>query len=66
MSNWSAYEAGMFAALDKPVVVLASQNFALSDLPIEVRHNVVRTFDPALPEAGARGGRRTALSSLAP
>ena len=54
MSGWSAFEVGMFDALDKPVVVMASHNFALSDLPIEVRDKTVRTFDPSLPEAGAR------------
>ena len=53
-TGWSAYEIGMFDAAGKPVIVLASNSFPLSDLPVDILDNTVRTFDPSKPESAAR------------
>ena len=53
-NSWLSYEIGMFEAAGKPVIILASNSFGLSALPIEIRESIVRTFDPVSPEAAVR------------
>lgn len=53
-SGWSAYLAGMFSAMQKPVIVLASQNVPPSSIPADLAIQGVYTFDPDMPEAAVR------------
>ena len=53
-SAWSGYEAGLFDATGKPVIVLASRVFPISSLPVDLMTNRVYTFDPSMPELAAR------------
>jgi nucleoside 2-deoxyribosyltransferase len=53
-SSWMSYEAGMAEALGKDVIVLASQNRALNEVPSEFRSNRVISFDPQEIASAAR------------
>ena len=53
-SSWVTYEVGMAEASGKPILLLASQDFSLSDLPIELSDHTAISFDPAKPAQTAR------------
>ena len=48
-SSWITYETGVAEARGKQVIVLASHDFALSELPIELEGYRVVSFDPERP-----------------
>ena len=62
-SGLAAYEIGIADALGKPVVILASHNFALSDLPADFSSYRVLSFDPLDVDAAARDVARQFLAS---
>jgi nucleoside 2-deoxyribosyltransferase len=53
-NSWMGYEVGMAEALGKPVLTLASDRLALSDLPDDVSSRQIVNFDPQSPESAAR------------
>ena len=63
-SSWVSYEIGMAEALRKPVVILASHNFAPSDLPDDLAAYRVLSFDPRDMDLAARDIARQFLASV--
>lgn len=51
---WAEYEVGLFDALNKPVIVLASDRIPAASMPVELRGNRWHSFDAAKPEQAAR------------
>lgn len=52
-SSWTSYEAGIAEALGKRVVVLLSNKYPVTDLPVDVAASRVVVFDPQAPERAA-------------
>ena len=63
-SSWVSYEIGMAEALRKPVVILASHNFAPSDMPDDLAAYRVLSFDPRDMDLAARDIARQFLASV--
>ena len=53
-NSWMGYEVGMAEALNKPVLTLASDRLAASDLPSDVSSRQIVYFDPQSPESAVR------------
>lgn len=53
-SSWMSYEAGMAEALGKRVMVLLSNRYPVSELPVDVAASQIVNFDPQAPERAAR------------
>ncbi|HEY2886966.1 MAG TPA: toll/interleukin-1 receptor domain-containing protein [Rhizomicrobium sp.] len=52
-SSWMSYEAGMAEALGKRVMVLLSNKYPVTELPVDVASSHVVDFDPEAPERAA-------------
>ena len=53
-SGWVSYEAGVAAGLGKPVVVVASNKYSVTDLPADLAAQQVVQVNPSAPAAAAR------------
>jgi hypothetical protein len=60
-SSWMGYEIGMAEALHKPVMLLTSDRYSLSEFPEDFASFPVVVFDPDNPEGAAQeiAGRLT-------
>jgi len=52
-SSWMPYEAGAAEALGKPVIVLLSDKYSVSELPPDIASHQVLNFDAQAPERAA-------------
>ncbi len=54
VASWMSYEAGMAEALEKRVLVLASNRHSVSELPAELGGVPIVDLDPLAPERAAQ------------
>jgi nucleoside 2-deoxyribosyltransferase len=52
-ASWMSYEAGVAEALGKRVLVLLSNRYPVTELPVDVATSRVVDFDPQAPERAA-------------
>ncbi len=52
--GWVSYELGMAEAAGKQVVLLAPENFTITDLPAELSGEFIITYKPGQPDKTAR------------
>ena len=53
-SSWMAYEAGIAEALGKPVLILLSNKYPVTELPADIAAGQILEFDPDAPDRAAR------------